>query len=45
MGEQEIAQGMLDRGAGYVLALQENQGQLYEDVRDRDGSSASPHGP
>ena len=28
-------QGILDRGAGYVLALQENQGQLYEDVRDR----------
>ena len=33
--QQEIAQGILDRGAGYVLALQENQGQLYEDVRDR----------
>ena len=27
-------QGILDRGAGYVLALKENQGQLYEDVRD-----------
>ena len=33
--QQEIAQGILDRGAGYVLALQENQGQLYEDVQDR----------
>ena len=33
--QQEIAQGILDRGAGYVLALKENQGQLYEDVRDR----------
>jgi predicted transposase YbfD/YdcC len=32
--QQEIAQGILDRGAGYVLALKENQGQLYEDVRD-----------
>ena len=28
--QKEIAQGILDRGAGYVLALQENQGQLYE---------------
>ena len=33
--QQEIAQGILDRGAGYVLALKENQGQLYEDVQDR----------
>ena len=33
--QQEIAQGILDRGAGYVLALKENQGQLYADVRDR----------
>ena len=32
--QQEIAQGILDRGAGYVLALKENQGQLYADVRD-----------
>ena len=32
--QQEIAQGILDRGAGYVLALKENQGQLYEDVGD-----------
>ena len=32
--QKEIAQGILDRGAGYVLALKENQGQLYEDVRD-----------
>ena len=31
--QKEIAQGILDRGAGYVLALKENQGQLYEDVR------------
>ena len=32
--QQEIAQGILDRGAGYVLALKANQGQLYADVRD-----------
>ena len=32
--QKEIAQGILDRGAGYVLALKEDQGQLYEDVRD-----------
>ena len=32
--QKDIAQGILDRGAGYVLALKENQGQLYEDVRD-----------
>ena len=35
MGSQkEIAQDILDRGADYVLSLKENQGQLYEDVRD-----------
>ena len=33
--QQEIAQGILDRGADYVLSLKENQGQLYADVRDR----------
>ena len=33
--QQEIAQGILNRGAGYVLALKENQGQLYADVGDR----------
>ena len=32
--QKDIAQGILDRGADYVLALKENQGQLYEDVRD-----------
>ena len=32
--QKEIAQGILDRGAGYMLALKENQGQLYADVRD-----------
>ena len=31
---KEIAQGILDRDAGYVLAVKENQGRLYEDVRD-----------
>ena len=32
--QKEIAQGILDRGADCVLSLKENQGQLYEDVRD-----------
>ena len=32
--QQEIAQGILDREADYVLALKENQGQLHEDVKD-----------
>ena len=31
---KEIAQGILDSGADYVLALKENQGRLYDDVRD-----------
>ena len=35
MGCQKgIAQGILDRGADYVLALKENQGRLHQDVRD-----------
>ncbi len=32
--QKEIAQGILDRGADYLLAVKENQGRLYEDVRD-----------
>ena len=32
--QKEIAHGILDRGADYLLALKENQGQLHEDVRD-----------
>ena len=32
--QQEIAQGILDREADYVLAVKENQGQLHEDVKD-----------
>jgi predicted transposase YbfD/YdcC len=32
--QKEIAQGILDRGADYVLAVKENQGRLYDDVRD-----------
>ena len=32
--QKEIAQGILDRGADYVLAVKKNQGRLYEDVRD-----------
>ncbi len=32
--QKEIAQGILDRGAEYLLAVKENQGRLYQDVRD-----------
>jgi predicted transposase YbfD/YdcC len=32
--QKEIAQGILDRGADYLLAVKENQGRLYDDVRD-----------
>lgn len=32
--QKEIAQGILDRGADYLLAVKENQGRLYRDVRD-----------
>ena len=32
--QKPFAQGIVDRGAGYVLAVKENQGQLNEDVRD-----------
>ena len=32
--QKEIAQGILDRGADYVLPVKGNQGRLYEDVRE-----------
>ena len=32
--QKDIARGIVDRGAGYVLALKENQGRLYEDLKD-----------
>ena len=32
--QKEIAQGILDQGADYVLAVKENQGRLHDDVRD-----------
>ena len=32
--QKAIAQEILQREADYVLALKENQGRLYEDVRD-----------
>ena len=32
--QKEIAQGILDRGADYLLAVKENQGRLHEDIRD-----------
>ena len=33
--QREIAQRIVDGGADYVLAVKENQGQLYEGIRDR----------
>ena len=32
--QKEIAQGILDREADYLLAVKENQGRLYHDIRD-----------
>ena len=32
--QKEIAQGIVEQGADYVLAVKENQGRLYDDVRD-----------
>ena len=32
--QKEIAQRIVDRGADYLLAVKENQGQLCQDVRD-----------
>jgi predicted transposase YbfD/YdcC len=32
--QKEIAQAILDRKADYVLAVKENQGHLYDDIRD-----------
>ena len=32
--QKEIAQGILNRGADYVLAVKQNQGRLYEDLSD-----------
>jgi predicted transposase YbfD/YdcC len=32
--QTEIAQAIVDRGADYVLAVKENQGHLYEDVKE-----------
>ena len=32
--QKEIAQEIMDRGADYVLAVKQNQGRLYEDLRD-----------
>ena len=32
--QKEIAQGILERGADYVLAVKQNQGALYEDLKD-----------
>ena len=32
--QKDIAQKIVDRGADYLLAVKEKQGQLYQDVRD-----------
>ena len=32
--QKEIAQRMVDSEADYLLTVEENQGRLYEDVRD-----------
>ena len=32
--QKNIAQGIVDGGADYVLAVKDNQGQLHEDIRD-----------
>ena len=32
--QKEIARRIVDRGADYLLAVKENQGQLYQDLRD-----------
>ena len=32
--QTEIAETIIQRGADYVLAVKENQGKLYEDVKD-----------
>ena len=32
--QKEIARGILERGADYLLAVKENQGRLFQDVQD-----------
>ena len=32
--QKDIGQGILDRGADYVLAVKQNHGRLYEDLKD-----------
>ncbi len=32
--QREIAEQIVEGGAGYVLAVKDNQSQLYDDVRD-----------
>ena len=32
--QKEIARGIVDREADYLLAVKENQGRLYQDIRD-----------
>ena len=47
--QREIARGILDREADYLLAVKENQGRLYQDIRDlfeagdRSGLDGLPH--
>ena len=37
--QKEIAQGILNRGADYVLAVKQNQGHLYGDLKDLFGEA------
>ena len=37
--QKEIAQGILEQGADYVLAVKQNQGRLYEDLKDLFGEA------
>ncbi len=37
--QKEIAQTIVEQGADYVLAVKENQGHLYEDLRDLFGEA------
>ena len=47
--QKEIARTIVDRGADYLLAVKENQGRLYQDVRglfeagDGSGLAGLPH--
>ncbi len=41
--QKESTQGIVDRGADYMLAVKRNQGRLYEDLRDLFEGAREPH--